>query len=139
MVSGGVAAWNTRAPSGGGDENNLWMLAKKAVPVRSSVKLHTDAEIAAWGAGVQDTLDHVAEIYNASVAQPAEASGLNPDQVSVRPGPLVPDHSLSQAGCARQYPHTEENCPGHVSDAKVCCRCGTHIDSLRPAQKEDRE
>ncbi|WP_054310000.1 hypothetical protein [Mesorhizobium sp. 1M-11] len=29
----------------------------------------------------------------------------------------------------------EEDCPGHVSsimDPKVCGRCGTHVDSLRP-------
>lgn len=30
---------------------------------------------------------------------------------------------------------TDDDCPGHVasdSDPKVCGRCGTHIDSLRP-------
>jgi hypothetical protein len=30
---------------------------------------------------------------------------------------------------------TEENCPGHVAsarDPKICGRCGTHIDSMRP-------
>lgn len=29
----------------------------------------------------------------------------------------------------------EEDCPGHVAsdvDAKICARCGVHIDSLRP-------
>lgn len=33
------------------------------------------------------------------------------------------------------YPYTEETCPGHVAsndNPKVCGRCGTHIDSLRP-------
>ena len=33
------------------------------------------------------------------------------------------------------YPFSEEACPGHVAsagDSKVCGRCGTHIDSLRP-------
>lgn len=32
-------------------------------------------------------------------------------------------------------PYSEEECPGHVAskdDAKVCGRCGVHIDSLRP-------
>lgn len=35
----------------------------------------------------------------------------------------------------RTHAHTEESCPGHVAsgaDAKVCGRCGVHIDSLRP-------
>ena len=35
---------------------------------------------------------------------------------------------------------TEEACPGHVAshgDPKVCGRCGTHIDSLRPPDEED--
>lgn len=30
----------------------------------------------------------------------------------------------------------DENCPGHVAsahDAKICGRCGIHIDELRPA------
>ena len=30
---------------------------------------------------------------------------------------------------------SEEHCPGHIAsdhDRKVCGRCGTHIDSLRP-------
>lgn len=34
---------------------------------------------------------------------------------------------------------TEENCPGHVAsenDPKVCGRCGTHIDSLRPPEDQ---
>jgi hypothetical protein len=32
---------------------------------------------------------------------------------------------------------TEDHCPGHVasaSDAKVCGRCGVHIDELRPEE-----
>jgi hypothetical protein len=32
----------------------------------------------------------------------------------------------------------EEYCPGHVasaSDSKVCARCGTHVDSLRPPEE----
>lgn len=32
-------------------------------------------------------------------------------------------------------PIDEQECPGHVGskhDAKVCARCGVHIDSLRP-------
>jgi hypothetical protein len=35
---------------------------------------------------------------------------------------------------------TEESCPGHIaseSDPKVCDRCGTHIDSLRPPDEEN--
>lgn len=31
--------------------------------------------------------------------------------------------------------YAEENCPGHVAspaNAKICGRCGIHIDSLRP-------
>lgn len=38
-----------------------------------------------------------------------------------------------RTGCA------EENCPGHVAsanDPKVCGRCGTHIDSLRPPEDD---
>ena len=34
----------------------------------------------------------------------------------------------------------EEDCPGHVAsehDSKICGRCGTHIDSLRPPEEED--
>jgi hypothetical protein len=32
----------------------------------------------------------------------------------------------------------EQSCPGHVAsdDPKVCRRCGTHIDSLRPPEDE---
>jgi hypothetical protein len=32
------------------------------------------------------------------------------------------------------YAHTEDNCPSHVAsadNAKICARCGLHIDSLR--------
>jgi len=34
----------------------------------------------------------------------------------------------------RQYLYDPEACPGHVAseDPKVCTRCGTHIDELRP-------
>jgi hypothetical protein len=38
------------------------------------------------------------------------------------------------------YHHTEDNCPNHVAsagDAKVCGRCGTHINSLRPDPEDD--
>lgn len=31
--------------------------------------------------------------------------------------------------------HDEEACPGHIAsenDPKICGRCGTHIDGLRP-------
>ena len=34
----------------------------------------------------------------------------------------------------------EEACPGHVAsanDPKVCGRCGTHIDSLRPPDEDE--
>lgn len=34
---------------------------------------------------------------------------------------------------------SEDECPGHVAsfdDAKVCARCGTHIDALRPPEDE---
>jgi hypothetical protein len=33
----------------------------------------------------------------------------------------------------------EQNCPGHVAserDPKICGRCGTHIDSLRPPETQ---
>ena len=33
----------------------------------------------------------------------------------------------------------EHTCPGHIpskDDAKICARCGTHIDSLRPPEDE---
>lgn len=36
--------------------------------------------------------------------------------------------------------YSEEGCPGHVAsenDAKVCGRCGTHIDSLRPPEPDE--
>ena len=32
---------------------------------------------------------------------------------------------------------TEDTCPGHIAsenDPKVCGRCGTHVDSLRPPE-----
>lgn len=35
---------------------------------------------------------------------------------------------------------SEEACPGHVAsrgDPKVCGRCGTHIDSLRPPDEDE--
>lgn len=38
------------------------------------------------------------------------------------------------------YEHTEDTCPGHVAsegDAKVCGRCGIHINSLRPDPEDD--
>jgi hypothetical protein len=38
-----------------------------------------------------------------------------------------------------QAQYSEESCPGHVAsdnDAKVCGRCGIHIDSLRPPEPE---
>lgn len=34
----------------------------------------------------------------------------------------------------------EHDCPGHVAsqnDPKVCGRCGTHIDSLRPPDEDE--
>lgn len=36
-------------------------------------------------------------------------------------------------------PYREEDCPGHVAsdDPKVCARCGTHIDELRPPPQDD--
>lgn len=37
------------------------------------------------------------------------------------------------------YPFDEQTCPGHIaseSDPKVCGRCGTHIDSLRPSSDQ---
>jgi hypothetical protein len=45
-----------------------------------------------------------------------------------------------RAGVAsgRQYVYEEEACPGHVAspeNPKVCDRCGTHIDSLRPDEE----
>ncbi len=42
------------------------------------------------------------------------------------------------AECCHRAPtkeFAEEDCPGHVAsefDPKICGRCGTHIDSLRP-------
>jgi hypothetical protein len=44
-----------------------------------------------------------------------------------------------RAGVARTYTYEEETCPEHVAspdDPKVCDRCGTHIDSLRPDDEE---
>ena len=35
---------------------------------------------------------------------------------------------------------TEESCHGHIASAdnpKVCARCGTHIDSLRPLEDDE--
>lgn len=37
------------------------------------------------------------------------------------------------------YAFLESDCPGHIassSDAKVCGRCGIHIDGLRPFSEE---
>ncbi len=37
------------------------------------------------------------------------------------------------------FAYGENECPGHVAskdDAKVCARCGVHIDSLRPPEHE---
>lgn len=42
-------------------------------------------------------------------------------------------------GAGRAYDYEEEACPGHVAspeDSKVCDRCGTHIDSLRPDEED---
>lgn len=39
-----------------------------------------------------------------------------------------------------EYPYIEEECPGHIAseqDPKVCARCGTHIDSLRPPEDDE--
>jgi len=39
------------------------------------------------------------------------------------------------SACAEAEMDDESNCPGHVASAlnrKVCARCGTHIDELRP-------
>lgn len=36
--------------------------------------------------------------------------------------------------------YDEEHCPGHVAsegNAKVCARCGVHVDSFRPEPDED--
>jgi len=44
---------------------------------------------------------------------------------------------LSLDGGRRARNVLEENCPGHVAserDPKVCGRCGTHVDSLRPSE-----
>jgi hypothetical protein len=38
---------------------------------------------------------------------------------------------------ATVYKYDEDRCPGHVAsegDPKVCGRCGTHVDSLRPEE-----
>ena len=46
--------------------------------------------------------------------------------------------SVSITACSDLY--DEDLCPGHVAsatNAKVCGRCGTHIDSFRPADPED--
>lgn len=50
-----------------------------------------------------------------------------PDEVA------IPEFAEVKTYCASHY--AEHECPGHVAseiDAKVCVRCGIHIDSLRP-------
>lgn len=37
-----------------------------------------------------------------------------------------------------KFLRTEDDCPGHAcADPKICCHCGTHIDSLRPSEPDD--
>ena len=46
----------------------------------------------------------------------------------------------SPAPEGKSFTFSENNCPGHVASAdnpKVCDRCGTHIDSLRPPDGGD--
>jgi hypothetical protein len=62
----------------------------------------------------------------ADTAPPASAPAEEP--------PAAPAASLPA------YDYTEDTCPGHVAstaDAKVCGRCGTHVDSLRPDDLDD--
>lgn len=47
------------------------------------------------------------------------------------------DWNMRGEGPGSEY--DEQSCPGHVAserDPKICGRCGTHIDSLRPAEQE---
>jgi uncharacterized protein (DUF983 family) len=52
------------------------------------------------------------------------------------------NHGLSCTACghdARSGDFDEQSCPGHVasrSDPKICGRCGTHVDSMRPDDGE---
>lgn len=69
-------------------------VAAGAYPVKGSPQNMTNEQAGFWNAGVEDTKVIVSTILRkalADVAQSAEASGLNPDQVSVRPGPSVPN------------------------------------------------
>jgi hypothetical protein len=36
----------------------------------------------------------------------------------------------------RRYPYADDGCPGHASDLKVCAKCGTHVDELRPLEPD---
>ncbi len=56
-----------------------------------------------------------------------------------RPSPHSTDAGL-RGGLGRD--EIDDDCPGHVAceaDAKVCGRCGTHIDDLRPDDNDPRE
>ena len=44
-----------------------------------------------------------------------------------------PVHDVVRTFCGNHF--GEDECPGHVAsevDSKICGRCGTHLDSLRP-------
>lgn len=69
-------------------------VAAGAYPVKGSLQNPTNEQMMFWKAGVDDTMAMVSKILRkalADVAQPAEASALNTDQVSVQIGPSVPN------------------------------------------------
>jgi len=49
-----------------------------------------------------------------------------------------PDHQIDlKVVMPAKFLYTEDSCPGHVSaSTKICCHCGTHVDSLRPPEAD---
>lgn len=37
----------------------------------------------------------------------------------------------------RRYPYADDQCPGHASDKKICAKCGTHVDEMRPDVEQE--
>lgn len=90
------------------------------IPTRADMRHWTHAEAAI--AAATDAVERAG-------ASPALTDAVN---LLAKARDRVADH-------AEGMRFTEEHCPGHIAserDAKVCLRCGTHIDSLRPDDNE---
>ena len=66
----------------------------------------------------------------------AEVERLNRIYISAVQGRQDLRSALRESRTPEPFPYSEECCPGHVaseSDAKICGRCGVHVDSFRPS------